>query len=415
MMTLLEELSWRGFVNQTTYKDTAVLNTPGINFYWGVDPSADSMTIGNLAAAMMARHFIAHGHNAYLLVGGATGMIGDPDGKSQERDLLTLEQLEANKRAISAQYAQVFAGSTFTVVDNYDWFKDMGYLQFLREIGKHVPMRQMLAREFVQSRLSEDGAGISYAEFSYSLIQGYDFLHLFREHDVNLQLAGADQWGNCIAGVELIRRITGNEAHVWSSPLIINKATGKKFGKTEDGAIWLDERKTSVFKFYQFWINADDEGVEEYTKIYTLLDVDALDELMQAHKANPAARLAQRRLAFEVTRIVHGEQKARSVERITDILFARKSYDEMESNDIQLLKAELPCVDAATNTDLAGLLVQLALASSKTEARQFIQSGAISINGDPYKEPLLAQSVFKNRKTANIKRGKNNFGLITVE
>ena len=268
-MTLAEELTWRGFVNQTTYKDITYLNDNKVVFYWGVDPSANSMTIGNLAAAMMARVFMKHGHQAVLLVGGATGMIGDPDGKALERDLLTLEQIAANKKAISAQYNQVFGKMQFKVVDNYDWFKDIGYLEFLRAVGKHVPMRTMLGREFVQSRLGEDGAGISYAEFSYSLIQGYDFLHLYKEHGVTLQLCGADQWGNSIAGVDLIRRIAGGEAHVWSSPLVINRATGKKFGKTEDGAIWLDENQTSVFKFYQFWINADDEGVEEYMKIYT--------------------------------------------------------------------------------------------------------------------------------------------------
>ncbi|MCA9327865.1 tyrosine--tRNA ligase, partial [Candidatus Saccharibacteria bacterium] len=231
-MTLSEELAWRGFTNQTTYKDVGVLDDASqpITFYWGVDPSADSMTVGNLAIAMMVRHFIQHGHKAVLLVGGATGMIGDPDGKKEERDLKSLEEIERNKYAISTQYKTVFAGQDFEIVDNYDWFKGMGYLQFLREIGKHVPMRQMLGREFVQSRLQEDGAGISYAEFSYSLIQGYDFLHLFREKGVTLQLCGADQWGNSIAGVELVRRIAGGEAHIWSAPLVVNASTGVKFG-----------------------------------------------------------------------------------------------------------------------------------------------------------------------------------------
>ena len=260
-MTLSEELKWRGFVNQTTFKDISVIDGDPIKFYWGVDPSAPSMTIGNLAAAMMVRHFIDHGHKAVLLVGGATGLIGDPDGKAEERTLKTKEEVEKNKAGLAAQYQQIFAGESIDMVDNYDWFKDMGYLQFLRDVGKHVPMRQMLQREFVQSRLGEEGAGISYAEFSYVLIQGYDFLHLNREMDVTLQLCGSDQWGNCIAGVELIRRITGNEAHVWSTPLVINRATGKKFGKTEDGAVWLAPELTSPTQFYQFWINCDDEGV----------------------------------------------------------------------------------------------------------------------------------------------------------
>ena len=202
-MTLSEELTWRGFVNQTTYKDTTVLDDPTkpITFYLGVDPSADSMQVGNLAVAMMIRHFIDHGHKAILLVGGSTGLIGDPDGKKTERDLKTQEEIEHNKRAIAAQYNTVFAGQEFELVDNYEWFKNMGYLQFLRDIGKHVPMRQMLGREFVQSRLSDDGAGISYAEFSYALMQGYDFLYLYRNKGATLQLCGADQWGNSIAGV----------------------------------------------------------------------------------------------------------------------------------------------------------------------------------------------------------------------
>ena len=260
-MKLSEELQWRGFVNQTTFPDLSALDGAPISFYWGVDPSSDSMTIGNFAAAMMVRHFIDHGHKAFLLVGGATGMIGDPDGKADERNLKTLDEIAKNKAGIAAQYKTAFAGKDFTLVDNYDWFKDLNYLEFLRMVGKNVPLSQMLGRDFVQARLGEGGTGISYAEFSYSLIQGYDFVHLYKNHGVTLQLCGADQWGNSIAGVDLIRRMEGGEAHVYSTPLVINKATGKKFGKSEDGAIWLDPKKSSVYKFYQFWLNVDDEGV----------------------------------------------------------------------------------------------------------------------------------------------------------
>jgi tyrosyl-tRNA synthetase len=295
-MNLSEELSWRGFVNQTTLKDLSVLDTPSISFYWGVDPSADSMTIGNLAAAMMVRHFINHGHKAFLLVGGATGMIGDPDGKKDERSLLTLDDIAHNKQAIAAQYSQVFAGKDFTLVDNYDWFKNINYLDFLRLIGKNVPLSQMLGRDFVQSRIGKDGSGISYAEFSYSLIQGYDFLHLSREFGVTLQVCGADQWGNSITGVDLIRRLDAKEAHVYSTPLIINKATGVKFGKSEGGAIWLDAAKTSVYAFYQFWLNLDDASVPDLLKVYTLLDKAEIDRLSAQISANPGAREAQKHL-----------------------------------------------------------------------------------------------------------------------
>ncbi|MCA9328267.1 tyrosine--tRNA ligase [Candidatus Saccharibacteria bacterium] len=415
-MTLAEELTWRGFVNQTTYKDITYLDDNKIVFYWGVDPSANSMTIGNLAAAMMARVFIKHGHQAVLLVGGATGMIGDPDGKAQERDLLTLEQIAANKKAISAQYNQVFGEMQFKVVDNYDWFKDIGYLEFLRAVGKHVPMRAMLGREFVQSRLGEDGAGISYAEFSYSLIQGYDFLHLFKEHGVTLQLCGADQWGNSIAGVDLIRRIAGGEAHVWSSPLVINRATGKKFGKTEDGAIWLDEAQTSVFKFYQFWINADDEGVEEYIKIYTDLDKETVDDIMQAHNEARSNRLAQKHLAYEATKLVHGEERAESVRRISEVLFGEEEYSDLTSGDFSELKNELKTVSSSVGAELAQVLVDTGLASSKGEARRFLESNAIYINGSQIpleKREIDTHDVLNGYVV--LRRGKNATALLEIK
>ena len=316
-MTLSEELAWRGFLNQTTFKDIKVLDGPPLTFYWGVDPSADSMQVGNLAAAMMVRKFIAHGHKAVLLVGGATGIIGDPDGKIEERTLKPLEEIATNKAAIVEQYRKIFSGQNFEIVDNYDWFKHLGYLEFLRDVGKHVPMRQMMGREFVQSRLGEDGTGISYAEFSYVLIQAYDFLHLHREHGVTLQVCGADQWGNSIAGVELIRRMDGHEAHVWSTPLIVNKATGKKFGKSEAGAVWLNPTKTSPTEFYQFWINCDDEGVEDYLKIYTELDKAELDMIIAKHQENVKERYAQIRLAHEVTRLVHGQEAMDIAENVT--------------------------------------------------------------------------------------------------
>lgn len=406
-MTLSEELAWRGFVNQTTYKDLTVLDRDPVTFYWGVDPSAPSMTIGNLAAAMMVRRFIDHGHKAVLLVGGATGMIGDPDGKIQERDLKSAEEVEANKRGIAKQYKKIFGGQDFTLVDNYDWFKDMGYLQFLRDIGKHVPMRQMLGREFVQSRLGEDGAGISYAEFSYSLIQGYDFVHLYKEMGVTLQLCGADQWGNSIAGVDLIRRLTGGEAHVWSSPLIVNKATGKKFGKTEDGAVWLDEHMTSPYKFYQFWLNVDDEGVADYLKVYTLLDKETIDDTLAAFERDKASRLAQKKLAFEVTQLVHGHEKAEAVRRASNVLFGNEDFAGVGEQEIAILRAELPGV--SVSDDLYQMVVDAGLAGSKSEARNFHASGALSVNG----VKVLPDQVIIWRTGANLlKRGKNSFAIV---
>lgn len=403
-MTLSEELTWRGFVNQMTYADITELDKAPISFYFGVDPSADSMTIGNLASAMMVRHFIDAGHKAFLLVGGATGMIGDPDGKKDERNLLSLDDITRNKAAIAEQYKTVFAGQQFQVVDNYDWFKNVGYLEFLRDVGKHVPLSQMLGREFVQSRLGEEGSGISYAEFSYSLIQGYDFLDLYRNHNVTLQLAGADQWGNSIAGVDLIRRIEGGEAHVYSAPLVVNKATGRKFGKSEDGAVWLDEKKTSVYKFYQFWLNADDEGVVDYAKIFTLLDKEAIENMVRQVAENPGAREAQKTLAREVTKIVHGEERTASVERVTATLFGGGSINDLNDDDLNVLAGEIPT--ASVGASVIDILVATGNASSNGDARRLIEGGAVSVNGEKISEDYAVDT------KALVKKGKNNFILV---
>jgi tyrosyl-tRNA synthetase len=407
-MRLSEELQWRGFVNQMTYADITALDindTNGpISFYWGVDPSADSMTIGNFAAAMMVRHFIEAGHKAYLLVGGATGMIGDPDGKKDERNLLTVEQIARNKAAIAEQYKTVFAGKDFQIVDNYDWFKGINYLDFLRTVGKNVPLSQMLGREFVQSRLGEDGSGISYAEFSYSLIQGYDFLHLSREYGVSLQVCGADQWGNSIAGVDLIRRLDQKEANVYSTPLVMNKATGMKFGKSEEGAIWLDANKTSVFKFYQFWLNSDDEGTADYARVFTMLPRDEILEMERLVADNPSGREAQKKLAHEVTTIVHGEERTASVERVTNALFGGSDFHELSSEDLDVLAGEIPT--AQLGTGIIELLVGTENASSNGDARRLIEGGAISVNGEKVDEDFLIN------EPALIKKGKNSFILV---
>lgn len=403
MTTLSEELSWRGFINQTTFDSIEKINDPR-TFYWGVDPSADSMHIGNLAPAMMIRHFIDHGHKAILLVGGATGMIGDPDGKKQERDLRTFDEVAKNKAAIAQQYKKVFAGQEFDIVDNYDWFKNINYLDFLRDVGKHASMTQMLDRDFVQSRIGEGGEGISYAEFSYSLIQGYDFLHLFREKKATLQVAGADQWGNSISGVQLIRRLESTDAHVMTAPLIINKATGRKFGKTEEGAIWLDSAKTSPYKFYQFWLNIDDETAEDLVKIYTLLDRQTVESLIINHKANPGERALQKTLAREVTELVHGRERRETVERVTAVLFGGASFDDLSEVDLDELAQEIPT--ASTGKTIIEVLVDAGVAKSNGEARRLIESGAVSFN---------AQKITDDQQLIEktlLKKGKNNFVLI---
>jgi tyrosyl-tRNA synthetase len=404
-MTLSEELTWRGFVNQTTYKSPAELDGDPISFYWGVDPSSDSMQIGNLAAAMMVKAFIKHGHKAILLVGGATGLIGDPDGKNEERSLKPMEEVVRNKQALAAQYQQVFGAHGFSTVDNYDWFQDFKYLDFLRDVGKHVPMRQMLQREFVQSRLGEDNNGISYAEFSYALMQGYDFLHLYQEQGVTLQVSGADQWGNSLAGVDLIRRKTGAETNVYTTPLIINKKTGKKFGKSEAGAIWLDATKTSPTEFYQFWINLDDEGVEDYLKVYTELDKPTIDTLMERHRQNPQARLAQEKLAQEVTKLVHGEAELTIAETVTAALTGKKPVAELDDEALGVMRHEIACITVSAGSDIADALVSSNLAASKTEARRLLMDNAITVNGQRTTANILQAADFQNGRLL-LRRGK---------
>lgn len=402
-MTLSEELTWRGFKNQTTLNDIAAVDKGKITFYWGVDPSAPSMTVGNLAMAMMVRHFITAGHKAVLLVGGATGMIGDPDGKSEERELKSIDEIARNKAGIIAQYKRIFAGQDFSIVDNYDWFKDIGYLNFLRDVGKHFSMTQLLDRDFVQKRIGAGGSGISYAEFSYSLIQGYDFLHLYRTEGVTMQVCGSDQWGNSISGVDLIRKLEGKEAHIWSAPLVINKATGVKFGKTEGGAVWLDEAMTTPYKFYQFWLNADDAGVIDYLKIYTLLSKDEIEQLGKHVQEAPAKREAQKALAYEITKLVHSEARAKAVQNVTTALFGGSDITNLTKDELNELAAEIPCSSAAP---LGEFLQETGLASSNGDARRLIAGGAITINGQK-----ATDETQKLPSVALVKKGKNTFAL----
>lgn len=403
-MKLSEELKWRGFYNQTTYQDISILDKEPITFYWGVDPSSDSMTIGNLASAMMVRCFIKHGHKVVLLVGGATGMIGDPDGKSNERNLKTIDEISNNKQAIIEQFHKLFSEFNYVIVDNYDWFKDFNYLNFLRDVGRYVPLNQMLGRDFVQKRLDSDGHGISYAEFSYALIQAYDFVHLSRKYGVSLQLCGGDQWGNSIAGVDLVRRLDSKEVHIYSTPLIINKSTGVKFGKSEGGAIWLSPDKTSIYKFYQFWLNVDDDGSIDYLKIYTDLSKEKIDEIKQKTEANPSMRIAQKTLAHEITSLVHGVDRAKSVERVTDVLFGKEDFTTLSNDDIDQLSKEIPVVNIGVS--IIDALVQSGLSVSNSDAKRLIQNGALSINGIKISENIIT------KQSCLIKKGKNSFILV---
>lgn len=403
-MTLSEELQWRGFVAEHTLDNVSDLDKAPRNFYWGTDPSADSLHIGHLAALMMCACFVRHGYTPYYLVGGATGQIGDPKD-TVERDLKGLDEIAKNKVALAKQIVRVTHSPADTkVLDNLDWFGDIKFLPFLREIGKAFSMTQLLDRQFVQTRIGEGGSGISYAEFSYTLIQGYDFLHLFREHNVDLQLCGADQYGNCTSGIHLIRRLENAKADAYSCPLIIDKVTGRKFGKSEGNAVWLDSDKTSIFDFYQFWLNQADDALEEYFKYYTVVTPEELSEILAKHAENPAARYGQRLLAYKITEFVHGTAAAESAQKITAILFGDGQISDLSTDEVELLAKSFPT--AAKGTNLLDILVETGLASSKGEGRKFLEGNAISVNG----VKITADQPIN--ELALIKRGKNKFALV---
>jgi len=401
-MKLSEELQWRGFWNQTTFTDDKLIDSENFTLYLGTDPSADSLHVGHLAVYMMVRHFLERGHKVFLLVGGGTGMIGDMRD-TEERNLLPYEEIEHNKQALKSQVSRIFAGRDFTLVDNADWLAELELLPFLRDIGKNFNMADLVSREFFKARIN-NGKGLSFAEFTYTLLQGYDFWHLFNQYGVNLQIGGSDQWGNLLSGVDLIRKKENTEVYAMTAPLLINKSTGRKFGKSEGGAVWLDENKTSVYKFYQFWLNVDDESAIEYMKIFTMLDRDTIEAIAENHAVNPGARSAQKVLAREVTDIVHGSARRESVERVTEVLFGGGDFKKLSDDDLGALAEEIPCVDAGI--DVIEALVESGAVGSNGEAKRLLKSGAISLNGEKLAENKVVND------TSLLKKGKNTFVLI---
>lgn len=431
-MKLSEELAWRGFVAENTIKNPAEIDQrENKKFYFGADPSADSLTIGNLAALMMCACFVRHGYQPYLLVGGATGQIGDPK-ENGERDLKTLEEIDHNKNCIKKQMESVIspdgAANTLgdgdptndhyelTMVDNLDWFKGINFLDFLRSVGKSFSMTQLLDRKFIQNRIGEGGSGISYAEFSYTLIQGYDFLHLYRTHGIDLQLCGADQFGNASTGVHLIKRLEGGRADVWSTPLVIDPVTGRKFGKSEGNAVWLAGSDngfgnfTSVFDFYQFWLNQADEAVEYLIKIYTVLDKPTIDQILAEHKAHPEQRIAQKALAKNVTEVVHGKNSANAAILLTELLFGDRRLETLSESEVESVSLLLPTLKLAEKSGsilLLDALTETELCSSRSEAKQLISGNAISVNGQK-----VTDLSYEINTLSVLKRGKNKFAFV---
>ncbi len=401
-MKLSEELKWRGFWNQTTFTDESVIDNTHFKLYLGTDPSADSLHVGHLAVYMMVRRFLERGHEVVLLVGGGTGIIGDMRD-TEERELLALEEISKNTEALSKQVSKLFAGKDFTLVNNYDWLKDLQLLPFLRDIGKKFNMADLTSRDFFKARI-RNGGGLSYAEFSYTLLQGYDFLHLSRELGVNLQIGGSDQWGNLLSGVELSRKADGREVFAMTAPLVINKSTGRKFGKSEGGAVWLDETKTSPYKFYQFWLNSDDAGAIDYLKLFTMLSKEEIEDIERQHLEAPHLRIAQKTLAREVTSLVHGADRVSSIEKVNSVLFGGVLASELSSEELEILAEEIPSVKIGT--DVISTLIEAGLTKSAGEVKRLISAGAISVNGEKISENLEISQV------SLIKKGKNNFVLV---
>jgi tyrosyl-tRNA synthetase len=403
-MKLTEELAWRGFINQTTYTDLSVLDNKKITFYHGFDASAASQTIGNLAGMMLDRALMKHGHSAVILAGGATSLIGDPGGKDEERPLQSEETIAHNIKKAEEQLHRIFAGHHFELVNNLDWTKNLTVIDYLRNYGKHFSMTTLVQRDFIARRLGHGGSGISYAELSYTILQGMDYLRLYEDKGVTLQLGGSDQWGNILSGVDLIRKVHGKEVHGLTLPLVINQATGKKFGKTEEGAVWLDANKTSPFQFYQFWINIDDTGVEDYLKIYTELSKEEVENTMSEFRQNPGARSAQQKLAYEVTKIVHGQDQAAKQQRITEALFGGE-LEHLEEAEVATIREEFPNLTVPAGMPVLDILISTELAKSNSEARRLKESGAIYVNNQKFAKDHLEAGDFKNNRLL-IRRGK---------
>jgi tyrosyl-tRNA synthetase len=405
-MTLSEELKWRGLIYQTTFKDITEIDKNKFTVYHGFDASAPSQTIGNLASMMIDLCFLRHGHKAIVLAGGATSLVGDAGGKDTERQLQAEETIRHNVECAKKQIQKIYGEFDFTLVNNIDWYKNMSMLEFLRDIGKSFNVSEMVKKDIVANRIGEGGSGMSYTEFSYSLLQGYDFLHLFDNYGCQIQLCGADQWTNCIAGVDLIRKKREKEAHIITNPLIVNKATGKKFGKSEAGAVWLDSEKTSVFDFYQFWINTDDEGCKEYVKIYTAIEKSEYDSLVEEAVKDPSKRLIQKYLAYEVTKLVHGEDEANKAKKTAEELFANKSGSvNMENLETFTVGAEF-IADGKIN--LVDFLAT-GILKSKREARDLIDAGGIYINDETVDKTYFEIKRLKNKNEFLLRVGKKKY------
>lgn len=426
----VEELRWRGMIHDSMPGVEEHLMEAMRAAYVGIDPTADSLHIGHLVSVMMLRHFQKAGHKPFALVGGATGMIGDPSGKSQERNLLDEQTLQHNQDSIKAQLAKFLDFETkepnsAVLVNNYDWMKEFSFLDFIRDVGKHITVNYMMAKDSVKKRISgDDSEGMSFTEFSYQLVQGYDFLHLYRAHSCTLQMGGSDQWGNITTGTELIRRIAGGKAFALTCPLI-TKADGTKFGKTEGGNVWLDPEKTSPYKFYQYWLNTSDEDAEKYIKIFTFLEKAEIEALIEAHRQEPHLRQLQRKLAEELTVMVHSQEELDNAITASNILFGKSTGEDLRKlTEAQFMEIFDGVQQArVSQSDFnAGLTIVDALSgktgflSSNGEARRELKANAISVNKEKVGEEFtFSANDLINGRYALIGKGKKTNFILIVE
>ena len=426
----VEELQWRGMIHTIMPGAEEQLAKEMTTAYLGIDPTADSLHIGHLVGVMILKHLQMCGHRPIALVGGATGMIGDPSGKSQERNLLNEEALRHNQEAIKAQLARLIdfdsdAENAAVMVNNYDWMKEFSFLDFAREIGKCITVNYMMAKDSVKKRFNGEGDGMSFTEFTYQLLQGYDFLHLYQNMDCKLQLGGADQWGNITTGTELIRRKLGSEAEAFAITCpLITKADGTKFGKTESGNVWLDARYTSPYKFYQFWLNVSDDDAKRYIKIFTLLDRETIEKLIAEHEEAPHLRALQKRLAEEVTTMIHSREEYEKAVEASQILFGQSTSEALHRLDEQTLLQVFDGVPQfkVSKEELGCSFIDLCaekstIFPSKGECRKMIQGGGVSLNKEKVADiqrVVTAEDLIAE-KYILVQRGKKNYYLVIVE
>lgn len=430
MSNFIEELRWRGMLQDMTPDIEEHLSKGMASAYLGFDPTADSLHIGHLVGVMTLLHFQRAGHKPFALVGGATGMIGDPSFKSSERNLLDKSSLDHNVSCLQSQLSKFLnfgdgENNKAELVNNYDWMSEFSFLEFIRDVGKYITVNYMMAKDSVKRRL-EEGSGLSFTEFSYQLIQGYDFFHLWKNENVSIQLGGSDQWGNIVTGTEMIRKMAGGSAYALTVPLI-TKADGSKFGKTESGSVWLDPEKTSPYAFYQFWLNVSDEDASKYIRIFTILDKETIENLEKEHAEAPHLRLLQKEIAKEVTLMVHGENEYEMALKASSILFGKSSTEDLAALDertfLQVFdgvpQTKLSREDYESTTNVVDLLSDKAsgiIFASKGEARKMIQGGGVAINKEKVTDPNGTASIpLLQGKYLLVQKGKKNYYIMEIQ